>query len=84
MCLEHEAMLSEQIVVGDFHGLGKTGSAAAEEASGRGLLRSDRSQPVRLDIVQECCPGLQAGGKHGVPVGIIDPDVVMADTGLLR
>lgn len=51
-------MLSEQIVVGDFHGLGKTGSAAAEEASGRGFLRGDRSQPVRLDMVQECCPGL--------------------------
>lgn len=76
-------MLSKQIVVGDFHGLGKAGSSAAEEASGRSLLRGDRSQPVRLDMVQERCPGLQAGGEHGTPVGIIDPDVVMAYTDLL-
>jgi hypothetical protein len=42
MCLKHEAMLSEQIVEGDFHGLGKTSSSVAEEASGHGLFQGDR------------------------------------------
>jgi hypothetical protein len=43
----------------------------------------DKPQPVRLDMVQERCPGLQAIGGHGTLVGIIDPDVVMVDTDLL-